>query len=78
MLGDLKAWEAIFSGAQEKSHKLALSFEVMADSLELHFFDAGTVCACSPADGFHIDAVAHHQLGEALAQEVIAIGWGNG
>jgi lysophospholipase L1-like esterase len=78
MLDNLKAWEAIFSGAQEKSHRLALSFEVMADSLELHFFDAGTVCACSPADGFHIDAVAHRQLGEALAQEVIAIGWGNG
>jgi lysophospholipase L1-like esterase len=76
MLDDLNEWEAIFSGAQEKSLKLALAFEVMADSLGVHFFDASTVCQCSPADGFHIDAHAHQQLGEALAQEILAIGWG--
>jgi lysophospholipase L1-like esterase len=75
MLQDLKEWESIFSGAQEKSRKLALEFEIMADSLEVHFFDAGTVCQCSPADGFHIDEEAHRRLGEALAQEVLAIGW---
>lgn len=75
MLDDLREWESIFSGAQEKSRKLALEFEIMADSLEAHFFDAGTVCQCSPADGFHIDEAAHRQLGEALAQEVLAIGW---
>jgi lysophospholipase L1-like esterase len=75
MLPDLREWEAIFSGAQEKSRKLALEFEIMADSLEVHFFDAGTACQCSPADGFHIDGEAHRRLGEALAQEVLAIGW---
>ncbi len=75
MLDDLREWESIFSGAQEKSRKLGLEFEIMADSLEAHFFDAGTVCQCSPADGFHIDEKAHRQLGEALAQEVLAIGW---
>jgi lysophospholipase L1-like esterase len=78
MLDDVKEWESVFSGAQEKSRKLALAFEVMADSLGVHFFDAGTACQCSPADGFHIDAAAHQQLGEALAQEIIAIGWGHG
>lgn len=78
MLDDVKEWESIFSGGQEKSRKLALAFEVMADSLGVHFFDAGTACQCSPADGFHIDAAAHRQLGEALAQEIIAIGWGHG
>ncbi len=78
MLDDLKEWESIFSGGQEKSHKLALAFEVMADSLGVHFFDAATACQCSPADGFHIDAAAHKQLGEALAQEIVAIGWGHG
>jgi lysophospholipase L1-like esterase len=75
MLDDIKEWEAIFLGAQEKSRQLALAFEVIADSLEVHFIDAGTVCRCSPADGFHIDDEAHRQLGEALAQEVLAIGW---
>lgn len=77
MLDDLKEWELIFSGAQEKSRKLALEFEIMADLLEAHFFDAGAVCRCSPADGFHINEAAHRQLGEALAQEVLAIGWAN-
>jgi lysophospholipase L1-like esterase len=78
MLDDVGEWESIFSGGQEKSRKLAMAFEVMADSLGVHFFDAGTACRCSPADGFHIDDVAHRQLGEALAQEIIAIGWGHG
>ena len=41
MLDELREWEAIFSGAQEKSRKLALQFEVMADSLGVLFFDAG-------------------------------------
>lgn len=77
MLDDLKEWEAIFAGAQEKSHKLALEIEILADSLEAHFFDAGSVCQCSPGDGFHIDDIAHRQLGEAIAQEVVAIGWSN-
>lgn len=77
MLDDVKEWEAIFRGAQKKSHELALAFEVMADSLGVHFFDAGMVCECSPADGFHIDEDAHRRLGEALAQEVTAIGWGH-
>ena len=28
-----------------------------------------------PADGFHMSLQAHHDLGKALAQEVINIGW---
>ena len=75
MLDDIKEWESIFAGAQEKSRRLALEFEIIADSLEVHFFDAGSVVACSPADGFHIDAAAHSALGVALAQEIEAIGW---
>ncbi|MCW1920527.1 SGNH/GDSL hydrolase family protein [Rhodobacter sp. KR11] len=75
MLEDLREWASIFDGAPEKSHRLGLEFEVMADSLEVHFFDAATVCACDPADGFHLGASAHAALGQALAREVQAIGW---
>ncbi|MDQ0470945.1 SGNH/GDSL hydrolase family protein [Labrys wisconsinensis] len=75
MLDDIKEWESIFSGAQAKSHRLALEFEIIADSLEVHFFDAGQVARCSEADGFHLDAAAHDALGRALAREVEAIGW---
>lgn len=75
MRDNIKEWDAIFSGAQEKSKDLALAFEVIADSLGVHFFDAGSVVECSLHDGFHIDDEAHRVLGEALAREVQAIGW---
>lgn len=75
MLDDIKEWEQIFKNAQPKSRELALQFEIIADSLEVHFFDAGTVCACDPLDGFHINREAHQSLGVALAREVEAIGW---
>lgn len=75
MLDDLKEWSSIFDGAQAKSKELALAFEVMADSLEVHFFDAGSVCACDPADGFHLCAQANEALGVALAEEIQSIGW---
>jgi lysophospholipase L1-like esterase len=75
MLDDIKEWSSIFAGAPEKSRQLALEFEIMADSLEVHFFNSGSVVACDEADGFHINAEAHKALGLALAQEVEAIGW---
>jgi lysophospholipase L1-like esterase len=75
MLDDIKEWEQIFKNAQPKSRELALQFEIIADSLEIHFFDAGTVARCDPSDGFHINDEAHEALGVALAREVEAIGW---
>ena len=75
MLDDIKEWEQIFKHAQRKSHELALQFEIIADSLEVHFFDAGSVASCDPLDGFHINQEAHEALGVALAGEVESIGW---
>ena len=75
ILPDLGEWGGIFAGAPEKSRQLALEFEYLADSLEVHFFDAGSVVASSTVDGFHLDADAHQALGRALALEIDAIGW---
>jgi lysophospholipase L1-like esterase len=75
ILDDIKEWKSIFAGAPEKSRQLALEFEIMADSLGVHFFNAGSACQCDAADGFHLNADAHRALGAALAQEVEAIGW---
>ncbi|CDX33691.1 conserved hypothetical protein [Mesorhizobium sp. ORS 3359] len=75
MLDDIKEWRSIFAGAPAKSRQLALEFEIIADSLEVHFFDAGSVVSCDPLDGFHINGQAHASLGRALAREVEAIGW---
>jgi len=75
MLDDIKEWAPIFAGGPRKSHELALQFEITADSLEVHFFDAASVVSCDPLDGFHINREAHSRLGVALAREVEAIGW---
>jgi len=75
MRDDLKEWEQIFKDAPRKSRELALQFEIIADSLEVHFFDAGAVVECDPLDGFHINHDAHVALGVAMAREVEAIGW---
>ncbi|MAY61870.1 MAG: hydrolase [Rhizobiales bacterium] len=75
MLDDIKEWEAIFRGAQTKSRELALQMEIIADSLEVHFFDAGLYALSDPTDGFHINGEAHEALGVALSREVEAIGW---
>lgn len=75
MLDDIKEWEPIFSGAPQKSRRLALEFEIIADSLEVHYFDAGSVASCDPLDGFHINAEAHRALGIAIAREIESIGW---
>ena len=77
MLDDIKEWRSIFAGGPEKSRQLALEFEIIADSLEVHFFDAATVSSCDHRDGFHINADAHAALGQALAREIEAIGWAN-
>ena len=60
---------------KQKNGRMALEFEIQADSKEVHFFDAASVCACDPADGFHLSAEAHRNLGLALAAEVMAMGW---
>lgn len=78
MHDDLKEWGPIFNGAPEKSRALGLEFEIMANSLEVHFFDAASVCNCDPADGFHLNADANKALGRAIAQEIEAIGWAGG
>ena len=75
MLADIKQWKTIFAGAPETSRQLALEFEIMADALGVHFFDAGSVCRCDDADGFHLGAAEHEALGVALAREIEAIGW---
>ena len=75
MRDDIKEWKGIFMNAPAKSRELALHFEIIADSLEVHFFDAGSVAETDPIDGFHLGRAAHEALGIALAREVEAIGW---
>ena len=75
MHDDLKEWHQSFDGAPARSRELALAFEIIADSLEVHFFDAASVCTCDPVDGFHLSAEARAALGAALAREIVGISW---
>ena len=69
-------WSALFAAysllAVWKEHS---EYARIADMMEVHFFDAGSVVASSEIDGFHIDPANHAVLGEAMAAEVVNIGW---
>lgn len=75
ILRDLRGWEPVFAGGHEKSLALAREYEAVADAAEVHFFDAGTVVASAPDDGFHLDLDGHRILGLAIAEQVRNIGW---
>jgi len=57
---------AKFKGADKKSIGLAAAYEKLAEETDCHFFDAGTVTACSRFDGVHLDVDQHQTLGLAL------------
>lgn len=57
-----------FKGAAEKSQGLVAALQKVCIEEACAFFDANQVVSCSPLDGIHLDASAHLQLGEALAQ----------
>lgn len=75
ILENLKGWEPVFEGGYEKSLRLAEEYQRIADALEVHFFDAGSVVASSEVDGFHLDVAGHHRLAHAMADEIEAVGW---
>lgn len=75
ILDDLRGWESVFEGGHAKSLRLADEYARIADMVEVHFFDAGSVVQSSPVDGFHLDAAGHRRLGEAMAEAIEAIGW---
>jgi lysophospholipase L1-like esterase len=58
----------IFDGAVEVSHGFSKAYKEVADSLGVHFFDAGKFATPPKAgDGIHIDTVGTKAIGEALS-----------
>jgi lysophospholipase L1-like esterase len=72
---DLKGWESVFEQGRAKSLRLAEEYARVAEALEVHFFDAGSVVESSEIDGFHLDLPAHAALGRAIAEAIESIGW---
>lgn len=73
--GDLKEWQDVFEGAQQKSAQFAHYFERTAEAHEVHFFDAGLIVSSSAEDGFHLNIADHRKLGHAMFEEIQLIGW---
>lgn len=63
----------MFTGAAEKSRRLAPLYAAMAARYGADFLDGGTVIAVSPVDGIHFDAAAHAALGRAIAEKIAAM-----
>lgn len=63
----------MFTGAAEKSRRLAPLYAARAARHGADFLDAGTVIAVSPVDGIHFDADAHAALGRAIAEKIAAM-----
>ena len=62
-----------FKGAEKKAVGLTSAIRVVAQELNCHFFDAGTVTTTSRVDGVHLDEDQHLELGRALAAEIKTI-----
>ncbi len=63
----------IFVGGLEKSQQLPAIYAAIADAAGEYFFDAGSVVSTDGVDGIHFTAETNRMLGQALAEEVIAV-----
>jgi lysophospholipase L1-like esterase len=59
-----------FRGADQRCLGLAAAYQHIADELNCHCFDAGTVVKASAIDGVHLDQDQHIKLGKAVAEVV--------
>ncbi|MEY4751250.1 MAG: hypothetical protein RIQ60_3464 [Pseudomonadota bacterium] len=61
-----------FTGAQAESPRLAAAMAEVCRRRGVDFLDAGRHLQVSPLDGVHLDAEAHHTLGQRVAAWVRA------
>lgn len=63
----------LFAGGAAKSHGLAQAFSAALQMPGVRVIHAQDHCVVSPVDGIHLDAVAHGQLGAAIAAAVTTL-----
>ena len=59
-----------YSGAEEKSKKLAGYYEQVASKYNCDFIDIAQIVKPSKIDGYHLDPEAHATIAEALARKI--------
>lgn len=57
-------------GCSKKAYALAPLYQQLAQSLNCHFLDAGTLTTVHPNDYMHIDASGHNALAHAIAAHI--------
>jgi len=62
------------ASSYKKSLELSRFYEMTAQELGCHFFDAATIAEPSPLDYIHLDEEGHAALAKALAVEIVRIG----
>jgi hypothetical protein len=63
----------VYANGVEKSRRLAAPSEAVARAAGAEFLDAGRITPADGVDGMHLSAVAHRQLGLAIADKIRAI-----
>lgn len=70
-----RGWLApMFAGGAALADALPACFAAVGAQRGVAVFDAGSVAAVDAVDGIHLDAAAHHALGEALAERLLRAG----
>lgn len=62
-----------FGRSREVSAELARFYRLVAEDARVAFLDAGEHASLDTADGVHLDAAGHRQLGRAIAAKVVEI-----
>jgi lysophospholipase L1-like esterase len=70
---ELSDFDKMFGHAIKESQFFGKEYRNLADLLDLHFFDAGSVIESDPLDGVHLTRENSRALGEALAPLVKSI-----
>jgi lysophospholipase L1-like esterase len=70
---ELSDFDKLFGHAIKESQFFGKEYKNLADLLDIHFFDAGSVIESDPLDGVHLTRENSRKLGEAVAPIVKTI-----
>lgn len=62
--------EAVFAGAVATSRQFCQHYQLVTESLGIHFFDAAKIVATTDSDGIHWEAEQHVDFGHALGEMI--------
>lgn len=67
---EVSFFRELFAGGEMKSHQFAATYSKVSLRPGVQFLNAASYCKVSNIDGIHLDATAHSQLGNAVAEAV--------